>query len=72
MTTIKICEDCLGAGEITERDRDGYTTETCSECNGTGRVIVNEFYFEVPFGFDQQKLYKAGSDIHAIMRKLDS
>jgi len=53
---IKICKKCSGIGSITYNERYESITETCNECNGTGKIIN----FKYSFNFSEA----ASGDIH--------
>lgn len=45
---IKICKECSGIGSLTYNERYESITETCNECNGTGKIINFKYSFDFP------------------------
>lgn len=72
---IKICKRCEGNGTICEDDgthSSDYEYNTCSKCNGTGRVKTRSYSYSVPFDMENEKIYKVDGKIIDLIRKLES
>jgi len=72
---IEICKTCKGEGDIKVNSdfRSGdFEMANCPKCNGTGRVLINTYRYEVPFNSDRSIIYEVDSDIHLLIRELEA
>lgn len=67
---IKLCDSCKGEGRHTVRDRDGYSSYHCVQCNGTGKQLTSDYAYSVPFDSNKSEIYKVDSAICELIREM--
>ena len=70
---IEICNICEGVGE-TSQDIGGhqsdYVYSTCKQCEGTGKIYKNKYYFDIIMPISkQQEMYKIDAEIWDKLKK---
>jgi hypothetical protein len=70
---VEICRNCKGfaefvvAGDFLNEDSQ---IQSCTQCNGTGRILIETFIVELPYDFDKSKLIRARKDVQEILISL--
>jgi len=74
MSTPSICKSCNGTGEKSE-DVGGHQSEykyyMCPKCNGTGKVLIYTYQFQVPFDTDTKITNEIDSKIFDLIRNIE-
>lgn len=77
MSEIKLCGRCNGKSTIKTivsygHNGNEYETIKCDNCNGTGRVKIGNYSYEVPFDTSDSKIYNIDSKLHHLIREFES
>jgi len=76
---IQICTKCNGTGEVSYdigTHNSEYVVEPCNNCKGTGRVLLNEYSYTIPFMTNEHgelsEFYNIDQKIHNLIREIKS
>ena len=73
MEKIEVCTRCGGTGLIKvweQGHNPDFEMVDCTTCNGTGRLIVHTYRYEVPFGTDNKKINEVDKKIVTAIREI--